>query len=577
MANITKEQMQVLINCIGALETGGQVFGCRRYDDYTNAYTNSSAEDSITIGAFQEFKSYAKALLQEIKDTYPSTFKKYDNANIANDLKQSSWSGYNPAKTSAKAKAIVAIISSEDGKKVQDTRIVKLLNQYIAYAESLGVTDIDALFMCANFIHQGGNSACKRLVGKISKPYTLDKLYTATLSDTGNQVGVYKTRQKLMYQWIKQYITEANPKKEVTTMGKYDNYFNSTGTHYISNSGSDENGGYHSGAAGDQTGNEWCIRSWYNRPWGCVLRHPDANVRLKIAELACAAALNNKIGYDQYQRDTYWQQLQSVGFDPSKITVACESDCSAGVIANVKAVGHLMNLSALKNLTATYTGNMKNAFKNAGFTVLTESKYLTGYDYLLPGDILLNEEHHTATNLTKGSKASATSTVITSSALTKGSTGEAVKTMQKMLIACGYSCGSAGADGDFGSSTLSALKKFQSENGLTVDGSYGEKSKAALEKLYASKTKTSNSTTPTTSGGLNKTCKWKGTVDVNAGSTLNVRKWAGANNETCSFSPLKRGTVVEVCDSTKASDGSKWYYIKYNGKYGFVHSDYIKK
>ena len=47
---------------------------------------------------------------------------------------------------------------------------------------------------------------------------------------------------------------------------------------------------------------------------------------------------------------------------------------------------------------------MKDIFKKAGFTVLTDSKYLTSDDYLIPGDILLNEQHHTATNLDYGSK-----------------------------------------------------------------------------------------------------------------------------------------------------------------------------
>ena len=178
---ITDQQMEVLINIIGAVETGGQVYGKRRYDDYTNAYTNSSAEDSITIGAFQEFKWHAKNLLQEIKDTYPTVFNKYDNADLASDLKKSSWSGYNPSKSSAKAKAIVKIISSDEGKKIQDIRIVRLLKQYIAYAESLGVSDIDALFVCANYIHQGGESACKRIIGKTPKPYTLDNLYKVSV------------------------------------------------------------------------------------------------------------------------------------------------------------------------------------------------------------------------------------------------------------------------------------------------------------------------------------------------------------------------------------------------------------
>ena len=39
----------------------------------------------------------------------------------------------------------------------------------------------------------------------------------------------------------------------------------------ISNSGHDENGGYRGGKAGDQTGTEWYLRSWYDRPWNCVI------------------------------------------------------------------------------------------------------------------------------------------------------------------------------------------------------------------------------------------------------------------------------------------------------------------
>lgn len=174
----------------------------------------------------------------------------------------------------------------------------------------------------------------------------------------------------------------------------------------ISNSGGDEYGNIYGGAAGDQTKGEWNVRSWYNRPWFCILRHPKQEVRELIAELSIEAANNDKVGYDQYQRNTYWEQLQKVGYRPSKITVACESDCSAGVIANTKAVGNLLNLSALKNISATYTGNMREAYKNAGFQILTDSKYLTSSDYLLPGDILLNDLHHTATNLGIGSKVS---------------------------------------------------------------------------------------------------------------------------------------------------------------------------
>ena len=80
----------------------------------------------------------------------------------------------------------------------------------------------------------------------------------------------------------------------------------------ISNCGHDENNRYSGGKAGDQTGTEWRVINWYNRPWKCVLRHPDAKVRKMIASMAKAAAVNNKIGYDQSERYTFWEHLNYI-------------------------------------------------------------------------------------------------------------------------------------------------------------------------------------------------------------------------------------------------------------------------
>lgn len=182
----------------------------------------------------------------------------------------------------------------------------------------------------------------------------------------------------------------------------------------ISNCGHDEVGKYRGGQAGDQTGHEWEIIPWYPRPWNVVLRYPDRAVGQKIADLARAAAKNNNIGYDQNQRYSYWYALKAVGYDPSKITELCEADCSGGVAANVKAAGFLLGLPKLQKVSIyMYTGNERSALKEAGFNVLTDPKYLNSDQYLLPGDILLYEGHHTATNLDKGAKAGEVATSAT--------------------------------------------------------------------------------------------------------------------------------------------------------------------
>ncbi len=57
--------------------------------------------------------------------------------------------------------------------------------------------------------------------------------------------------------------------------------------------------------------------------------------------------------------------------------------------------------------------------------------------------------------------------------LKKGSKGEAVEMLQNALIGRGYDPG--GADGVFGSKTVTAVKQLQKEYGLVADGIVGQK------------------------------------------------------------------------------------------------------
>lgn len=407
----------------------------------------------------------------------------------------------------------------------------------------------------------------------------------------------------------------------------------------ISNSGHDENGRYSGGRAGDQ-GGEWAVINWYNRPWNCILRYPNSAVGEKIAELARQAANNDLIGYDQNERYTFWEHLVASGYYPSKITVACEADCSAGVIAITRAAGHLLGIDALKTIHqsvvsggktiqgATYTGNMRDRYRAAGFQVLTDSKYLTSDAYLLPGDILLNDSHHTAINLDKGSKITSTSTEtamgMTLTDIAKyvnaefGTASSYGENGYKCLLGVAQCMKDMAENGGYGN-TLSAVLKnnfttpsstytpecLQAVKDVFVNGKkrfdnakilqfrsfskYSDgkgnpdKTKCAslyakydyigsdsislsLGHLYFGKFTSSSST-------LNETEKWAGMINADAP----VRTWAGTSYKECSFSPLKKGVKVSVLDTVKASKGADWYYIRYDGKTGFTHSKYVSQ
>lgn len=361
----------------------------------------------------------------------------------------------------------------------------------------------------------------------------------------------------------------------------------------ISNSGSDERGKYSSGQAGDQTGTEWQLRSWYNRPWNVMLRYPDRNVAQKMSDLATKAANNNKIGYNQDDRYSYWQHLAASNYDPSKITVACNADCSAGVAANVKATGYLLNIQKLKNVSIyCYTGNLKNALVQAGFVAYTDSKYLTSDEYLLPGDVLLYEGHHTCMNVSTGSKAGASnsssnssSTSSSSSYLSVGDKGTAVKEMQTMLIACGCDCGSSGADGDFGNDSEKGLKLYQKTHNLEVDGKYGSKSKETLTAEYKKRTKEKeiaikqgryNMWIRTNGGSLNVRNIPNGPVIVktvanNTNVKCDKRIWYSG---TCYFHIVNSGWVDGHYIEGWVGESNKWWYV--NKGYSYTKNGFQK-
>lgn len=74
----------------------------------------------------------------------------------------------------------------------------------------------------------------------------------------------------------------------------------------------------------------------------------------------------------------------------------------------------------------------------------------------------------------------------------RGSTGSVVSQIQTKLKNWGYYNGSV--DGVYGSATETAVKKFQSTNGLTADGVAGTKTLAALGIADTSTASNSNST-----------------------------------------------------------------------------------
>lgn len=218
--------------------------------------------------------------------------------------------------------------------------------------------------------------------------------------------------------------------------------------------------------AGDQTGKEVKISNWYSSPWNVILRAKSVTLANKLAEVCEAGCNNNKIGYDMNDRNSAHTEAQKVGYDLSKITVPCETDCSA-----------FMTLCAIASgvTELEYSGNapvcstMPKVFPKSRFHTITDKNILRSAKYLQRGDILINTTAHTAMVLSNGDLFYETF---------KGCKGVYVTLLQTRLASLGYSVGAL--DGDFGTKTEIALKNFQHDNNLTVDGICGKMTWRAL-------------------------------------------------------------------------------------------------
>ena len=138
-------------------------------------------------------------------------------------------------------------------------------------------------------------------------------------------------------------------------------------------------------------------------------------------------------------------------------------------------------------------------------TRVTASKWthwgeLSGIDYVNAG----NESSSNV--ISTGAEGGVEKSSLSRTTLCRGSKGDAVRELQTMLLKLGYDLGPCGIDGDFGKATEAAVRSFQSDHRLTVDGVVGPVTYGELEKsVNAISVKPEEATYSVTIGGLDLT------------------------------------------------------------------------
>lgn len=194
-------------------------------------------------------------------------------------------------------------------------------------------------------------------------------------------------------------------------------------TKYIAHASIGENGKITGGSAGDQTGKEVCIRTWYSKPWGYVLRLKNEALRKQFANNMIDIAKNDNVGYNQSSRNGLLTQAIKVNYVFTKITTKCNTDCSAMVTAALLGAIYtiLGKTEYQKAYKVLYAGNncrttstLRSALNSLGYiTVYSTSAYTGSTTNLVYGDILLKEGSHVVCYVDTGSKVS-TSTATSS-------------------------------------------------------------------------------------------------------------------------------------------------------------------
>ena len=239
-----------------------------------------------------------------------------------------------------------------------------------------------------------------------------------------------------------------------------------------------------------------------------------------------------------------------------------------------------------RNGTFTHTGIVTKVEGDKFYTI--EGNTSNGSTIIANGGEVCSK-HYNNSNL-PGTKFCRPDYSIVKSIMNSSSTSKPSTTTYKKWVGAATKNGTDVFANPTGTSKLSTYPKLNKGNLVDVIGVSGTRYQVKIaDKFvgYVEKTnikdpnavvvKPSASTNKPVKKGYNKSEKWKGVITAKSG--LKVRKSPGTSNADleCSFSPLKYNTPVSVCDSTTGSDGNKWYYICYKGKYGFSSAKYIKK
>ena len=210
---MSEANWQVLINVIGAVESGGQIYGNRDYGAYAGRYAASPYEYTCTLGWAQFYGAEAQKLVQNIFNADPAGFRAIDAGGVIERKLSGNWVGERWDPSPSEKNTLIRLITSPAGRQQQDLQFRAQMTPIVSCCENTYTGNAKAVIMFAEIAHLGGLSAAKRIFGRCGGNYSTGRILESLKwdqSDYSNsqQVGdyMYDLRHARCAEFVERYV-----------------------------------------------------------------------------------------------------------------------------------------------------------------------------------------------------------------------------------------------------------------------------------------------------------------------------------------------------------------------------------
>ena len=205
-------QMDIVLNIIGGVESGDQVYGRRNYAAYDAPFKNAPTELTCTTGWPQFYGDEAQKYYTTLFQQNPTECAQIDSTGAIRRMLGTNWvnARWNPSES--EKQTLIRLEMTEAGKTLQDKQAASQMAAYIRSCCKKYTQDLGACIFYAEVAHLGGERTAIRTFNSCGGNYSWAQIYSV-LTDgsyskhTSVDAPMFRSRHTCVYNWIRQHVT----------------------------------------------------------------------------------------------------------------------------------------------------------------------------------------------------------------------------------------------------------------------------------------------------------------------------------------------------------------------------------